>query len=457
VTAAHHAADPVAAPAPAELAATADRLRAAAAPLARMSLEERIAAIDRAAATWLDHDSERRRLGIAQVAAASGYPAASVAMAIDHLWEALRARELSAVVATEMPLTAGIAPAALALHVLAGNVPGAGVFGIIAALLAGTPSIVKTSRREPRLPALIAETLASEDPRLGAALAVAHWPGGSALHDSVALGHADLVLAYGREATLDGIAAHRPARLLRFGPRLSAALIAADACDRAIADVAAAEVALFDQQGCLSPQLLVVEDGGAAAIGRFVEALLAALARLAITLPRAPLSLAEAAAAWRFLARQRWRAQEGAAVEVHADPQAQFSVVCDRSGATPASPLNRHVVLVPVPSLRAAAGVLARFEGSVEAVGYAGPERRLDEAAAVAVASGAHRLCPLERMQRPPFAWRQSGHARIASFFASPPLPSAVTTGTGSPVSETGTDAPCALAPSSGWETGHTP
>ncbi len=77
----------------------------------------------------------------------------------------------------EAPLLAGRHRARLALHVLAGNVPGGGVFGIVAALLAGVPSLVKAARREPLLPVLVAESLAAEDARLGAALAVVHWDG----------------------------------------------------------------------------------------------------------------------------------------------------------------------------------------------------------------------------------------------------------------------------------------
>src|SRR5438093_369846 len=128
---------------PMELAAIADRVRAAAGPLAHMPLEERIAAIDRAAAVWLDRGSALRRRATVEIAASSGYPPASIAIAIDHLWGALRRDALAAVAATELPLAADAPRAALALHVLAGNVPGAGVFGIVAALLAGVPSMVK--------------------------------------------------------------------------------------------------------------------------------------------------------------------------------------------------------------------------------------------------------------------------------------------------------------------------
>jgi hypothetical protein len=106
-------------------------------------------------------------------------------------------------------------------------------------------------------------------------------------------------------------------------------------------------------------------------------------------------------------------------VRVEADAGGRFGVVYDRSGTVAPSPLNRHVVVAPVAALRSATPMLAPLTGLIEAVGYAGPEHRLGEAAAVAAACGAQRLCPLDRMQAPPFAWRQSGHARLASFVTS--------------------------------------
>jgi hypothetical protein len=60
-------------------------------------------------------------------------------------------------------------------------------------------------------------------------------------------------------------------------------------------------------------------------------------------------------------------------------------------------------------------GLLQPLADTIEAVGVAMPRTRLAEAAALATACGANRMCPLERMQAPPFAWRQSGHARVAS------------------------------------------
>jgi hypothetical protein len=79
------------------------------------------------------------------------------------------------------------------------------------------------------------------------------------------------------------------------------------------------------------------------------------------------------------------------------------------------SPTFRHLVLVPVPTLAAAAETLQVLRGRIEALGYAGPLDGVDAAAAVAAQTGVHRLCPLDRLQAPPFAWRQSGYGRLAS------------------------------------------
>jgi len=405
---------------PAALRACIDRLDDAGEALRHVALDERIAIIDRVAAAWREPGSPWRRRAIDALTRTTGYAAAAVEYALDELWAAQAAAELTAVAARELGPDAG-APERLAFHSLAGNVPGAGVFGIVAALLAGVPSIVKTARREPEMPVLVAASIAAADARLGDALAVAHWPGGSEAHEVLAVSRSSVVLAYGRTATLDRLAARGPRRLLRFGPRLSFALVAREVADASTAAVAAQQIALFDQQGCLSPQYLVLEETDDATTTAFVAALATSLRRLAVAMPRAPLTLDEAARVWRFVERARWRAQEGAAVRVVADGDAGFGVVCDRTRVLYGSPLHRHVVVLPVDTLEDAGALLTPLAGTIEAVGVAAPACRWPDAAAVAAACGAHRLCPLDRMQAPPFAWRQSGHARLESFLVPRP------------------------------------
>ncbi len=400
------------------LRATARRLRASGSELRGLAIAERIAALDGLAAGWLAPESPWRRRARTEVAAATGHAPATVDVALESFWTAVRAPHLEAVARDELPdPVRGIAPPDLALHVLAGNVPGAGLFGILAAVLAGVPSLVKPAAREPVLPALVVESLRTLAPVLRRAVAVASWRGGTPDVDAAALAEADVVLAYGRDDTLDRLAAAAPRRMLRFGSRVSVALIARAAVRAGTAAALARQVALYDQQGCLSPQVVCVEEDTPAATRRFAARVADELARLAVELPPAPRDAAESIAVARYLDRQRWRAQEGAAVEVLGGDAAAPSVVVDRTAEWPSSPLWRHLVLLPVPRLGDAATALARLAGTVEAIGYAGPSGDMPTVAAIAARCGAHRLCPLERLQAPPFAWRQSGHARLASFF----------------------------------------
>ncbi|MCC6847785.1 MAG: hypothetical protein IT294_04740 [Deltaproteobacteria bacterium] len=403
---------------PTRVRALAQTLRAGATGLRALPVEARIAAIDRLADAWRPADSPWRVRARTELAMSTGHPASVIDVALDHLWSALRAPELEAVVASELAGADLRGLPDVALHVLAGNVPGVGVFGIVAALLAGVPSLVKPAAREPFLPALLVESIAALAPELRTAIAVAPWRGGSAALDAAAYGAVDLVLAYGRDETLSRIAARKPARLLRYGHRTSATLVARAALGPRTARALAYQTALYDQQGCLSPRVVFVEDADRRDVDAFSALVAAELGALERELPRIPPSLGERASVWRWLERQRWRAQEGADVSVHGGHDGAGSVVCDRTSDWSAGPSFRHLVLAPVATLAAASGPLRRLAGTIEAVGYAGPIEGLAEAAAAAAAAGAHRFCPLERLQAPPFAWRQSGHRRLASFLA---------------------------------------
>ena len=402
---------------PSRLRALAQALRSGGPALHALPLEGRIDAIDRLAANWLAPNSPWRTRALVELPMSTGLPPAMIDVALANLWNALRSPHLTAAAAAELdPAGTHDAPG-LALHVLAGNVPGVGVFGIVAALLAGVPSLVKPATREPFLPALLVESIAAVAPELQRGVALAPWRGGSADLDTTALDAADVVLAYGRDETLDQLAARRPRRLLRYGNRLSVVFVARSAFGPRTARALAQQTALYDQQGCLSPQIVFVEDAGREEIDLFAALVAAELGVLEHELPRAAASLAERARVWRWLERRRWQAQEGADLIVHGGRDGAGSVVVDRTGERPANPTFRNLIVVPVPCLNVPPPVLLSFAGAVEAIGYAGPADRLGEVAGVAAEIGAHRLCPLERMQAPPFAWHQSGHRRLASFF----------------------------------------
>ena len=406
------------------------RLRDAGPALRSVPLGDRVAVIDAVAGQWLARDSTWRRLAMAEIPRATGLPEEVLSLALDNLWNALRRPALEAALRDEWPaaplhapttygsdpLDAGTSPG-LAFHSLAGNVPGVGVFGMVAALLTGVPSLVKTAAREPLLPVLAAQSIAERDARLGAGVAVLHWRGGDDQElGRIAISGADLTLAYGGDETLAALDCRTPKHILGYGSRVSLGIVTREAVDVRTARIAATQVALYDQRGCLSPQLLLLEESAPSATEGFAEALFSELRLLDVRWPRAPLTLVESASVWRMLEEQRWRAQEGHAIRILAGEENRFGVLCNRTGQPIASPLFRHLVVVPLRTLDEAASVLAPMRSFVEAVGFAGPLHRLDEASVLARQCGAHRLCSLDRLQAPPFSWRQSGHPRLAIF-----------------------------------------
>ena len=151
------------------------------------------------------------------------------------------------------------------LHVLAGSVPTSGIFSMICALLVKSPVLVKTSKHDPLFPALFAQALADVEPRLAAAMAVLPWSGGDEAIERAAMSGAGAVVAYGSDATVEVLRCRVPtnSRFLGYGTKLSIAAITREALSvfdaRTTASRAAWDVALFDQQGCLSPQVLFVE------------------------------------------------------------------------------------------------------------------------------------------------------------------------------------------------------
>ncbi|MDH3423422.1 MAG: hypothetical protein OEN00_10560, partial [Gemmatimonadota bacterium] len=156
----------------------------------------------------------------------------------------------------------------LCVQIVAGSVPGVGVTALLRSLLLKGPTLVKPGRGDVILPVLFARALREVDPDLADALAVLYWRGGARSLESAALARAEVVTAYGSDQTVAELRLRTPptARFVAYHHRVSVGIVGRDALsndevDRAAADVALS-VALFDQRGCVSPQVVFVEEGG---------------------------------------------------------------------------------------------------------------------------------------------------------------------------------------------------
>lgn len=300
----------------------------------------------------------------------------------------------------------------LTTHVLAGNIPGVGLPGIIATTLLGSTSLVKTASADPLFFALWAASVARQDPEIGECLAVLCWRGGRADLEAVAFDRADVVIAYGSDETIHELQRRVRCRLLGHGHRLSFGLIGRGVLPTAeeIAERAAYDASLFDQQGCLSPHLFYVEEGGQMSPKDFANLLASAMARWTERLPPGPLTRDEAAAVRKFRAGYEAQALTGKEIALFTHPQRlDFTVIYDADPAFTPTCLHRTVLVKPVADLAEVAGLLRSWRPYVQAAGIAATPERIERLADGLGQAGVNRICPVGQMQVPPLTWHHEG------------------------------------------------
>ena len=321
------------------------------------------------------------------------------------------------------------------LQIYAGNVPTVPVWPLYSALLLKSALLAKTSAQEPILAPLLARTIAEEDEALGECMAVVWWKGGSGDLDRAAIAPARAVLAFGGDAATASIArqAHHDARLVVHGPKVSVGYIGRHALTPAalpkLAEAAALDVALYDQQGCLSPHAYYVERGGPAAPVDFAVALARALDEATATLPRRKPSPAEAARVQMVRAQALFTAAAAAGVPGSAGAVAggpsplyaparstEWTVLTENGARFEPGPASRVVRVHSIggpEEFEAAVGSDARY---VEAVALQEDGPRRAQLAARFAAMGIPRVAPVGGLQRPSPLDTHGGRRRLLPF-----------------------------------------
>ena len=398
--------------------------------LAHLPVLEIVARLDQAVDLWLDPTFPPRRQAETLLPTVTGYSPPMIRDGLNTLLRGLSREALLACLTAELGdpacldafrplrgtglLTRAYGPR-LAVHIFSGNVPGLPVWSLFCGLLVKAANFGKTASGEPLLPALFAASLAEVDPDLARCVAVCYWPGGASDVEAAAFTHADAVIAYGGEQSLAALRGRVPAsaRTLVYGHRLSFGVIARETLTPAAeADMvarAAADVATFDQQGCVSPHLFYVEAGAGRSSRDFARALAGALQELERRLPRGRLGLGASTAiqTLRDVAELRgaevWASPGGTAWTVVHETDPTFTPSC----------LNRTVWVKPLADLADLPRLLAPLKSSLQTAGVAvGPERLAPLAEALGQV-GISRLCPLGQMAFPQFAWHHDGRGNL--------------------------------------------
>ena len=391
------------------------------------------------AAEWLDPGHSFRRLALEQGPSLLRFSRATLERGLDAFFAELTSDNLGALVLQELgharrldgfcssaaeretSRTALAFGPELLVHVAPGNLPSPALMSMVLGLLVRSAQFVKCSQGTSLIPRLFAHSVYEADHKLGACLELAEWPGGSAELEAALFAEADCVTVTGNDETLDSIRRRLAprTRFLGYGHRVSFGYVAREALSssgaRRAARDAAEDVTAWDQQGCLSPHVVYVEDGGALDAGQFAAMLAEELARLETEFPRGELLVSESTTL--TLKRDFYRVRASASAETQlwaSEGSTAWTVVYEADPRFQLSCLNRFVYVKRATNLDDVLHHAELVRGQVSTVGLAADGEREKELAMQLARWGVTRICRIGQMQRPPLAWRHDGRPALA-------------------------------------------
>ena len=415
-----------------EIQALVSRLREEGGPtLARLPVDRIMGAIDTVTRRFRDPMNPLRLEALGAIQAQAGYSLAMANRVLDGMARDWTRHRLESLLKAEFPdpgVLDGFRPGPaggrvrargypLIFHLGAGSVPGVTTTSLIRGLLVKSASLIRPGRGDQALPALFARALQAVDPEVGGSLAVAYWPEPQGEQTLKALGEADLVVVYGSDNTLTWVRARIPPTTVLKGyrHRLGVAVVGREALrgDGPAASSArngAEAVALFDQRGCVSPHVFLVEEGGEVPPEAWARFLAEALGALEKSLPSGPLSTEDGATLQSRRGQAEVEESLGRGFVLHGGGTAPWTVHFTPEGIPAASCLNRVVQVIPVGELGDVPAFLAPWRRHLQTVGVAGVGPGREDAFLEAMAAlGVSRVASLESVPWPPAWWHHDG------------------------------------------------
>lgn len=260
------------------------------------------------------------------------------------------------------------------VHVLAGNVLPSTWNLLVRGWLLGAAQWLRPATREPVFATCIHDRLGEIEPALAACTAVQWWHRDDMATAASVFNRAQVVTVQGDDASVAAVRQQveqlaPTARFLGYDARWSAAWVPAVAQSRETAEGLARDVALFDQQGCLSPTCVFAERH--AGLEDWCAVLAQALTAQADTLPAGPIPAFSRAGLWHWRQRQRLALALGHVSHLwEGTPSQPWCVVLLARCVWHEdfeSPRDRHLVVVPyddIEQVRQCLGSkLARLQG----------------------------------------------------------------------------------------------
>jgi hypothetical protein len=205
--------------------------------------------------------------------------------------------------------------------------------------------------------------------------------------------------------------------MVAYRHRASVALVGRDVLGRSrLAETArevAQAVALFDQRGCVSPQVVWVEVGGEVSPAGLAEAVAEALRSVEVDLPGGELGDEDAA----LLQQRRGTAELLAAsrgdVRVWSGGSSPWTVVFEGGPEGPGGGPGRFVRIRPIEDASMLGEVLAPMGPHLQTVAVTGLGERVESIAESLARIGVARIAALSRTAWPPPWWHHDGEGPL--------------------------------------------
>lgn len=402
--------------------------------LVNLTVAEIVTLIDQAIEKWCHPDYPQRILAEKLLPAITGYDHTTVALEIKRFVRNFRKKELWRFIDTELDnpailddfhpqksgqLTKAIGPTAI-FHVFSSNIPGLQIWSLIMGLITKSANLGKTSLSEPLFPVLFSQTLAEVSPELAATIAILPWKGGTHDLEQAAIDSTNATIVYGSDRAVKSIHALVPDDkiFLHYGYKISFAMIGAEALTPEyypqMVQKMAEDIAVYDQQSCLSPQTVFVEAGGTITPHQFAQLLAKALANNQLKWPRAKLTTSEAVAVTRLRQESQIQALTDATIQVIASPDSTaWTVVYHQKPALMSSPLNRTIHVMVIDDLAQVPALLRPYQPFLQSCGLAVAPQRLLELGSQLGDAGIDRICAIGDMTRAQSGWHHDGRFNL--------------------------------------------
>lgn len=269
---------------------------------------------------------------------------------------------------------------------------------------------------------MFAHSIYQRAPKLGACIEIVDWSRNQFPNlENLIIDASDIITLTGSDETLANLSERIPHDkiALQYGHKVSFSYICKEALSTySYVDLAkrlANDITHWDQQGCLSPQVVYVQNLGDISPERFAAQLATELESLQPTRPHSVSNkslLSQLRLARNFF---EIRSQASNDTQIYkSEKDLSWTVIFDTDIRFQSSPGGRLIYVKSVERLEDALHGAEPVQEKVSTVAIAAPEEYENEAAEQFLEWGALRICKIGSMQSPPIHWRHDGVNSLA-------------------------------------------